>query len=89
MGAIGGLSKKVPTQRTPVQSAGTQGPSPRKDIFFILLFKFYFLVAPVAYGSSWARDQNQATDATYVTAVGTPDPLTHCAGQGIEPTLPQ
>ena len=27
----------------------------------------------------------QATSATYITAVATPDPLTHCMGKGIKP----
>ena len=28
----------------------------------------------MAYGSSWARDQIQAADATYTTAAAIPDP---------------
>ena len=41
---------------------------------------FYFLMAtPLAYGSSWARDQIR------VTAVATLDPLTHGTGPGIKP----
>ena len=35
--------------------------------------------------NSWARHQIQATVLTYATAVAMPDPLTHCAGPGIEP----
>ena len=40
-------------------------------LFFIL---FYFLAAPTACGTSWARDQTQATAATQATAVTKPDP---------------
>ena len=32
-----------------------------------------------------ARDQIQATVATYAPIAAMPDPLTHCAGLGIEP----
>ena len=35
--------------------------------------------------NSQARDQIQATVATYVAAAATPDLLTHCAGPGIKP----
>ena len=31
------------------------------------------MVAPLAYGSSWAREQIQAAAVTYDTAVATPD----------------
>ena len=34
----------------------------------------FFMVAPVAYGSFWARDGIPATAATYTIAVVTPDP---------------
>ena len=49
----------------------------------------------MAYGSSWARNEIQATTLTYTiaetyaTAAATLDPLTHCAGLGIEPRLQQ
>ena len=35
---------------------------------------FYVLVAPMADGSSWARDQIPAAAATYATAAATLDP---------------
>ena len=35
--------------------------------------------------SSQARDQIQAAVVTYAAALATLDPLTHCAGLGIEP----
>ena len=41
---------------------------------FIYIY-IYFMVAPAAYGSSWARDRIQST----------PDPLTHWTELGIEP----
>ena len=47
--------------------------------------------APHGLWSSWARGQIQVAVSTYTTAVicaiaaATPDPLTHCAGPGIEP----
>ena len=53
------------------------------------LFLFNFMAAPVAYGSSQARDQILATAVTYAATVATPDPLTYCAGSGIEPAPPQ
>ena len=37
-------------------------------------FTFFFLAAPAAYGSSRARDQTCATEATLAAAVTTPDP---------------
>ena len=37
------------------------------------IFFFFLLQHPVAYGSSWARDQIQATAATYTTAVAVQD----------------
>ena len=33
----------------------------------------------------WARDQIRVAVVTYAKAVATLDPLTHCAGPGIEP----
>ena len=42
-----------------------------------VIFSFFFLVAPVAYGSSWARDRILATTLMFITAVTTLDPLTH------------
>ena len=49
---------------------------------FFFLF-FLFLAAPMAYGTSQARDQIQASAATYVTAVATLilNPL--CLGWGL------
>ena len=40
---------------------------------------FFFFWPPHGTWSSWARDQIQATVATYTTAMATADPLTHCA----------
>ena len=37
-------------------------------LLFIYLFIYSFSAAPEAHGSSQARDQTQATAATYVTA---------------------
>ena len=48
---------------------------------------FIYLVVPVAYGSSWARDWIQAAPVT--AAVAMLNLLTHCTGPGIEPTPPQ
>ena len=56
-----------------------------RDFYFYL---FIFLALLKAYGSSQARDGIQATAATYTTAAATPDPLTHCTGQGIKPAPP-
>ena len=53
------------------------------EIAFFFFSFFFFLATPMAYGSSWARDQTQ----TVATAV--PDPLSHYARPGIEPALPQ
>ena len=50
-------------------------------------FFFNFMAAPAAYGSSRAKDKIQVTATTYAAAAATPDPLTHCAGPGIEPEL--
>ena len=35
---------------------------------------FFFLAAPMAYGSPWAMDQIQAPPMTYATAVAMQDP---------------
>ena len=43
------------------------------------------MTAPMAYGSSQVKDWIWATALTYTTAMAIPDPLTRCAGQGIEP----
>ena len=37
-------------------------------------FSFSFVAAPVAYGSSWAKNQIQATVVTYTTAATMSDP---------------
>ena len=42
------------------------------DLFFLILI-FSFLASLMAYESSWARDQIQATAATYAIAAATPD----------------
>ena len=53
--------------------------------FFWFVFVFVFL-PPHSIWSSWARDQIQVTVVVHTTAVaGMLDPLTHCAGPGIEP----
>ena len=52
-------------------------------------FFFFFMTAPAAYGSSRARDWIWAPAVTYIIAVAMPDPLTHCIGLGIKPTLLQ
>ena len=46
---------------------------------------FVFMAAPMAYGTSQARDQIWATTETYTAAVAIPDPLTHCTPSGLEP----
>ena len=38
---------------------------------------FFFMAAPTAYGSSWARDWIWAEAVTYAAPVAMPDPLTH------------
>ena len=50
---------------------------------------FFFIAAPLAYGSSQAGDQIQAAVVTYAIAVATLDPLTHCTGLGIKPVTLQ
>ena len=56
-------------------------------VFFFLFFCFFclFRATPEAYGGSQAKGQIQATVSTYTAAAAMPDPLTHCARQGIEP----
>ena len=46
---------------------------------------FFFFLATPGIWSYWARDQIRATVVTYTAAVATPNPLTPCAGPGIEP----
>ena len=53
------------------------------------LFLNFFMAALTVYGNSWARDWIWASVATYLAAVATLDPLTHCVGPGIEPEPPQ
>ena len=47
---------------------------------FVILFW-----PPQGICSFWARDQIWATVATYMATMAMPDPLTYCAGLGIEP----
>ena len=47
------------------------------------------MAAPTTYGSSQARDWNEASAVTYATAAAMQDPLTPCTKLGIEPTPPQ
>ena len=54
---------------------------------FHWVFSFLSMAAPTAYESSWARGRIGAVATTYTTI--TPDPLTHCTRQGIEPALLQ
>ena len=49
------------------------------------LFFFFFMAAPIAYGSSQAKEYIRATAAIYAGAAATPDPLTYCTRLGIEP----
>ena len=42
------------------------------SLSFILFFPFF--AAPMAHGSSWARDQMQVAPATHATAEAMPDP---------------
>ena len=44
----------------------------------------YFFLAACGIWSSCARNHIQAVVVTYTTAAAMPDPLTHCAGLGIE-----
>ena len=54
-------------------------------IYFIYVF-IIFMVTPVAYGSSWARDGIQATAASYTAGAEPPDPFksVHQAGDGTQ-----
>ena len=47
------------------------------------------MAASTAHGSSQARDLIQAAALTNATGAAMLDPLTHCTGQGLEPTPPQ
>lgn len=44
------------------------------------------MAAPESYGGSLGRNGIQAAGATYTAAAAMLDSLTHCAGQGIQPT---
>ena len=61
------------------------------SILFIhsLIQQLFFLnfLSTCGIWSSRARDQIWAAVWTYTTAAPTPDPLTHCAGPGIEPVF--
>ena len=57
------------------------------SFFFFNVFKF--MVTPMAYGGSRAREWIGAIALTYATAAAIPDPLTHCVRLGIEPMPPQ
>ena len=48
-------------------------------------FFFFQMTAPVAHGSSGARDWIPAATVTYSAAVAVPEPLTCCRGPGIKP----
>ena len=50
------------------------------------MFVLCFLILWPHSGISQAKDWTQATKATFATAAVMPDPLTQCAGLGIEPT---
>ena len=52
-------------------------------LLFIYLFKSFG--PPCSMWSSPGRGKIQATVATYAPIAAMPDPLTHCAGLGIEP----
>ena len=52
-----------------------------KGVFWFF-FSFFGGDTPMVYGSSWARDQIQATAAIYATAVAMPDPQSTAPGQG-------
>ena len=47
------------------------------------------MAAPVAHGSSQARDGIRAVAAACSTAAAMPEPLTHCNWLGIKSALPQ
>ena len=61
-----------------------EGPGERSLCLFPFCSLFFFLATPHIW-SYWARDQIRATVVTYTAAVATPNPLTPCAGPGIEP----
>ena len=50
---------------------------------------FFLMAALAAYESSQARYWIQNVAVTYFVAVAMLDPLTHHAGSGIKPVLPQ
>ena len=50
---------------------------------FHFLFFFFLFWLPCGLWSSQARDQTQDAVVTYAETVATRDPLTHCAGQGL------
>ena len=53
----------------------------------VCAYTYIFLFwPPCGIWNSQARDQIQHTVVTYATAAAMPDPLTHCARPGIEPT---
>ena len=76
------------SKKTRVSALGGSLRTSHCHLFYFILFYFilfYFMATPMAYGSSPARDQIQASALTDGTAAATPDPLTHCAGLGIKP----
>ena len=58
---------------------------------FVFLFVFFFSFFSFVFGHLWRHMSSQARGqiwiifVTYATAMAKPDPLTHCAGLGIEP----
>lgn len=54
------------------------------DAYIPKLIFFLIFWLPLGIGSSWARDRIRATVVTYTEALAMPDPLSHCAGLGIE-----
>ena len=63
------------------------------DFYLFLFLKFFiffcFMALAMPYGNSWARLWIRVIAATWTTVAATLDPLTHCAGPGIEPLPPQ
>ena len=59
------------------------------DLFSLSFILKSFFWLPHGIRMFQARDQIQATVATYAAAVAMPDPLTHCARPGIEPAYQQ
>ena len=53
--------------------------------FYFFFFFFFLFWLPHGIWNFWARDQIQAAVVTQAAAVATVEPLTHCAGPGIEP----